>query len=466
MNAQRILASGAAALLVLIVLAIVFHDDGSDGAKPTTLPTTAPGTLRAHVAAGGVTLDGPVADADERKAIESAAGDRFGKENVLSRLQVVAGADSAEWLASAMPALPRAGDGFGAIDVIATKTTLTVRGRVPTAAAGKDLLEAVREASGRKVTDELEIVGQGATGLLQKNIDDAVKGRTIAFNTGSAGITKAGQNVLAALVHAAQGGGLGARGGRRLHRLRRRCQGEPQAQPGASELGGRVAHQARSEGHDPDRQGLRRGQADRLQQDRGRPPEEPAHRIHRAGRIEGALMGTAGEIVIWMVLAALVGFATGWALRSVVANRARARLSERLEEKRREAQELREELRHLRGDDEEDEDVVHVPSLGSPWADDDEEEELEEPQLGQTVVHVPAAGSPWGDDGDEELEESHLGATAEHDEVELGPLDEPEPTEAQEEEGEEIGGSTRAMRLDEVEWEDVEDPPRRRDDEA
>ena len=74
-------------------------------------------------------------------------------------------------------------------------------------------------------------------------------------------------------------------------------------------------------------------------------------------------MGTAGEIVIWMVLAALVGFATGWALRSVVANRARARLSERLEEKRREAQELREELRHLRGDDE-DEDVVHVPSLG------------------------------------------------------------------------------------------------------
>ena len=69
-------------------------------------------------------------------------------------------------------------------------------------------------------------------------------------------------------------------------------------------------------------------------------------------------MGTASEIVIWMVLAALVGFATGWALRSVVANRARARLSERLEEKRREAQELREELRHLRGDDE---DVVHVP---------------------------------------------------------------------------------------------------------
>ena len=76
---------------------------------------------------------------------------------------------------------------------------------------------------------------------------------------------------------------------------------------------------------------------------------------------------TASEIVIWMVLAALVGFATGWALRSVVANRARARLSERLEEKRHEAQALREELRHLRGDD--DEDVVHVPGPLPAWED-------------------------------------------------------------------------------------------------
>jgi OmpA-OmpF porin, OOP family len=200
MNAQRILASGAAALLVLIVLAIVFHDDGSDGAKTTTVPTTPPGTLRAHVAAGGVTLDGPVPDASEKQTIESAAGERFGKENVLSRLQVAGGADSAEWLATAMPALPRPGEGFGTIDVTATKEAVTVSGRVPTAAAGKELLQAVREASGRKVTDELEIVGEGATGLLQKNVDDAVKGRTIAFSTGSAGITKAGQNVLADLV--------------------------------------------------------------------------------------------------------------------------------------------------------------------------------------------------------------------------------------------------------------------------
>jgi hypothetical protein len=145
---------------------------------------------------------------------------------------------------------------------------------------------------------------------------------------------------------------------------------------------------------------------------------------------------TASEIVIWMVLAALVGFATGWALRSVVANRARARLSERLEEKRREAQDLREELRHLRGGD--DEDVVHVPGP------------------------IPA----WEESGDADpYEEPHGGATAEHDEVELGPLD--EPTEAAEEEGAGgSGGSTRAMRLDEVEWEDVEEPPRKPDDEA
>jgi hypothetical protein len=147
---------------------------------------------------------------------------------------------------------------------------------------------------------------------------------------------------------------------------------------------------------------------------------------------------TASEIVIWMVLAALVGFATGWALRSVVANRARARLSERLEEKRREAQELREELRHLRGDDEAG--VALMPGAVPSWDD--------------------------GDEGDSAHEEPTLGATAEHDEVELGPLDEPE--EGAEEGAEEggTGGTTRAMRLDEVEWEDVEDPPRTRDDEA
>ena len=145
-------------------------------------------------------------------------------------------------------------------------------------------------------------------------------------------------------------------------------------------------------------------------------------------------MGTAGEIVIWMVLAALVGFATGWALRSVVANRARSRLSDRLEEKRREAQDLRDELRQLRGED--DEDVMRLPTGSAAWDDGDELDEDAEP---------------------------HLSATAEHDEVELGPLD--EPTIAEDEGDEEIGGSTRAMRLDEVEWEDVEDPPRKREDE-
>ena len=160
---------------------------------------------------------------------------------------------------------------------------------------------------------------------------------------------------------------------------------------------------------------------------------------------------TASEIVIWMVLAALVGFATGWALRSVVANRARARLSERLEEKRREAQDLREELRHLRGDDSED--VMHVPGPMPAWEGDDD-----------LRAGVARGGSGRGDphEHDPHEHDPHGGATAEHDEVELGPLD--EPTAAEEEGG--AGGSTRAMRLDEVEWEDVEDPPRTRDDEA
>jgi OOP family OmpA-OmpF porin len=201
MSAQRILAGGAAALLVLIVLAITFHSSDS-GNKPNapTVPATAPGVLRAHVAVGQVTLDGPVKDAQEKQTIDQAAADRFGRDNVLSRLQVQAGADSAAWLAKVMPALPRKDAGYGAIDVTSTKTALTVGGRVPTASAGNALVKAVQDAAGRKPVNRLRVVGEGAGGTLQANIDDAVNGRPISFQTGSAAITKAGQNVLAALV--------------------------------------------------------------------------------------------------------------------------------------------------------------------------------------------------------------------------------------------------------------------------
>jgi OOP family OmpA-OmpF porin len=201
MSAQRILASGAAALLVLIVLAIAFHGDNSSSSRPpTTLPVTPAGVLRAHVAAGQLTLDGPVKDSNEKQAIDTAAAGRFGKDNVLDRLQVQATADSAAWLATAIPALPRKDAGFGAIDVTSTKTALTVRGRVPTAAAGNALVKAVGDAAGRKVVSKLRIVGEGAGGALQANIDDAVRSRSIAFESGSAAITKAGQKVLRALV--------------------------------------------------------------------------------------------------------------------------------------------------------------------------------------------------------------------------------------------------------------------------
>ena len=151
-------------------------------------------------------------------------------------------------------------------------------------------------------------------------------------------------------------------------------------------------------------------------------------------------MGTASEIVIWMVLAALVGFATGWALRSVVANRARARLSERLEDKRREAQELREELRHLRGDDE---DVVHVPAMPAS---------SRRPGTTTTSEELRASAP-------EEPTSARRPSTTRSS---SGRSTSPTP---RRERGR-IGGTTRAMHLDEVEWEDVEDPPRKRDDEA
>jgi outer membrane protein OmpA-like peptidoglycan-associated protein len=203
MSAQRILASGAAALLVLIVLAIVTHSDKSSpaGGQTTTLPPTAPGTLRVHDAAGNVTLDGPVHDGGEKSALENAAASRFGKGNVVSNLTVQASSESVVWVATAMTALPRKGGGYGPIDLVVSKTVLSLSGRVPTAAAGRDLVKAVQDASGRKLTArKIEIVSGGAGGLLQRNIDDAVNGRAVSFETGSAAITKAGQTVLKALV--------------------------------------------------------------------------------------------------------------------------------------------------------------------------------------------------------------------------------------------------------------------------
>jgi OOP family OmpA-OmpF porin len=201
MSPQRILATGGIALLVLIVLAIVFHDDDSGtSASTTTIPTAPAGVLRAHVAAGQLTLDGPVKDADEKTTIQSAASDRFGSDNVLNRLQVLATAPSAVWLADAIPALPRKDAGFGPINVTSTTATLTVSGRVPTAAAGNALVKAVEDAAGRKPVNKLRVVGEGAGGTLQANIDDALNGRTIAFTSGSAAITKGGRTVLATLV--------------------------------------------------------------------------------------------------------------------------------------------------------------------------------------------------------------------------------------------------------------------------
>ena len=140
---------------MLIILAIVFHGDDSGSSPPTTSVPVAPaGALQAHDAAGQLTLDGPVKTADEQKAIDAAAADRFGKDNVLDRLKVQATADSAAWLATAIAALPRKGSGFGAIDVTSTKTVLTVSGRVPTAAAGDALVKAIGDAAGRKVVEQ------------------------------------------------------------------------------------------------------------------------------------------------------------------------------------------------------------------------------------------------------------------------------------------------------------------------
>ena len=130
MTARRILASGAAALLVLIVLAIVTHDDGRTKDVPRRRPPpTAPGHLRVACRGRQRHARRRRARCDEKKAIESAAATRFGGDNVVSHLKVLASRRLRALARDVMEALPRKGSGFGAIDIVSTKKALTVSGK-------------------------------------------------------------------------------------------------------------------------------------------------------------------------------------------------------------------------------------------------------------------------------------------------------------------------------------------------
>ena len=274
-------------MLVLIVLAIAFHDDGgsSGGDSGTTVPPPASGT-RARPRRGrqhhARRARARCLRADARSCPRRPSA--TGRRTCSTASQVQPDADSVGMArdrdagaaarrrrlrrdrrrrdeADAHGARPRA-DGSGRERACSRPSTTPPAAR-PSTAADR---------------------GRGSGRDLQANIDDAVKGRTIAFTTGSAAIAKSGQTVLLALVKPLKAAGLRTRRGGRLHRQRGRFQGQPQAQPGARALGRRVSHETRRQHPGARRQGLRRGQADRAQHHRGRSSEEPAHRIHGAER--------------------------------------------------------------------------------------------------------------------------------------------------------------------------------------
>ena len=100
-----------------------------------------------------------------------------------------------------MQALPRKGSGFGAIDIdLDQERAHRQRPRADLRRRPRAARRPSTTQSGRKAVDKLEIVGEGAGGTLQASIDDAVNGRSISFETGSAAITKAGQTVLKSLL--------------------------------------------------------------------------------------------------------------------------------------------------------------------------------------------------------------------------------------------------------------------------
>ncbi len=213
LSRSRILLLGLLGLAVLVVLAIVTHDDLA-GDRPTE-----PARLRlvATRPVGDVTLEGRVRDEATRRLIAARARLAFGK--VLDRLDVDPAVERIGWAGRLGPtfvALAAAGPG-ASID--RATGTVTVAATVRNAALERRLLRSVRASIGEGVAlvDRVVVRGAPPVGVTprprpsaptakavvartQASLDAALRSGTIAFEAGSAVITSRGLGVLGNLL--------------------------------------------------------------------------------------------------------------------------------------------------------------------------------------------------------------------------------------------------------------------------
>ena len=203
---RRILGAGIAGLVLLILLAIVFHGD-LDG------DTAKAGGGHAIVPAGGVSVTvsgktasvrGTVTSDELKSAVLAAAKVTTPDGSVSDELEVAPGGLAVPWIASVVQALPQPKERFKNIRLDATASSVTISGVAPSKTAKRALegriATALGAVSGVRATNALTVAVSPDTSASQAQIDEAIKGGTISFQVGSAVITPAGKRILDRIV--------------------------------------------------------------------------------------------------------------------------------------------------------------------------------------------------------------------------------------------------------------------------
>ena len=201
---RRILGAGLLGLLLLVVLAIIFHPDldGSTSSSPSVRVPT--GGVTVTVAGKTATVTGTVASKEVEQAVLAAAKVATPDGSVDDQLKVAPGGLSASWLAPVVQALPQPGEGFKNLRLDLTAKTIKLSGVAPTRAARRAAEGRIGAAlvsfPGVRATNATTVAVSPDAKQTQAAIDAAIKGGTISFQVGSAVLTPVGTRILDRIV--------------------------------------------------------------------------------------------------------------------------------------------------------------------------------------------------------------------------------------------------------------------------
>ena len=203
---RRILAAGLAGLVLLILLALVFHGDlDGDKAKAGGGNVVVPaGGVSVTVSGKTANVRGTVTSDELKSAVLAAAKVTTPDGDITDELQVAAGGLGVPWIAGVVQALPQPKEHFKNIRLDATAKSVTISGVAPSKTAKRALegriATALGAAPGVHATNSLTVAVSPDTSASQAQIDEAIKGGTISFQVGSAVLTPAGKRILDRIV--------------------------------------------------------------------------------------------------------------------------------------------------------------------------------------------------------------------------------------------------------------------------